>query len=353
MRVAATLQRPATDTTRRDLAMPAKATPLCLVCGIETERTSGVGRPRTRCIKCQETYRRERRWAPPKACRVCGAMFQGAGKDCLAHRKDRSAKASPVACCDCLETFIARDPARQRRCPACQKAFKRRVPRVRTEKSYRTSQCVICHTPFRHRQAREQATCSRECGRILVGQWALALRVMAGPTSVEIMCPLNWRTCERCGVEWLARMGATPMYCGQACRSNYQPKPRQATCSICGLTFTGNRNAKFCSTSCMRKGPGYKANSTIQKLKRERRLKSVVVERFTSEEIFERDGHRCQLCLRKLEMGKTVPHPLAPTIDHIVPLADGGPHTRANVQAAHFKCNSLRGNRGAAQLRLA
>jgi 5-methylcytosine-specific restriction endonuclease McrA len=43
-----------------------------------------------------------------------------------------------------------------------------------------------------------------------------------------------------------------------------------------------------------------------------------------------------------------VPEPLAPTIDHIVPVSKGGDDTRANVQLAHFRCNSVKGNREAA-----
>ena len=34
--------------------------------------------------------------------------------------------------------------------------------------------------------------------------------------------------------------------------------------------------------------------------------------------------------------------PLYPTLDHVVPLAQGGPHTPDNVRTAHFLCNSLK-----------
>jgi 5-methylcytosine-specific restriction endonuclease McrA len=46
-------------------------------------------------------------------------------------------------------------------------------------------------------------------------------------------------------------------------------------------------------------------------------------------------------------------HLEAPTVDHIVPLDAGGDDTRANVQLAHRRCNSQKGNRGGGeQLRL-
>jgi len=52
-------------------------------------------------------------------------------------------------------------------------------------------------------------------------------------------------------------------------------------------------------------------------------------------------------------MTKVVPHPKAPTIDHIVPLAQGGDDTRDNVQLAHFECNWRKRDAGESeQLRL-
>jgi 5-methylcytosine-specific restriction endonuclease McrA len=57
-------------------------------------------------------------------------------------------------------------------------------------------------------------------------------------------------------------------------------------------------------------------------------------------DIFERDGWRCQLCRRPVKRAATVPHPLAPTIDHVIPLALGGPDAPENVQCACFECNT-------------
>lgn len=53
-------------------------------------------------------------------------------------------------------------------------------------------------------------------------------------------------------------------------------------------------------------------------------------------------------------MKRVVPHPKAPTIDHVVPLDLGGDDKRANVQLAHFICNSRKSNRlnGPVQLAL-
>jgi 5-methylcytosine-specific restriction endonuclease McrA len=60
--------------------------------------------------------------------------------------------------------------------------------------------------------------------------------------------------------------------------------------------------------------------------------------------LLSRDGWRCQIC------GDAIPDVTWPTesyldygtVDHILPLSEGGAHTWENVQAAHFRCNSQR-----------
>ena len=76
------------------------------------------------------------------------------------------------------------------------------------------------------------------------------------------------------------------------------------------------------------------------------RLGSPTAERFTLDEIYERDGHRCHLCGKLVKRSDW-------TMDHIVPASLGGPHTRANVALAHRSCNASKGNRVAGeQLRI-
>lgn len=63
-------------------------------------------------------------------------------------------------------------------------------------------------------------------------------------------------------------------------------------------------------------------------------------------DVYNRDGWRCHICRRRVRRDKVAPHPLAPTIDHIVPLAAGGTHEPANCATAHFVCNATKGDRG-------
>lgn len=48
-------------------------------------------------------------------------------------------------------------------------------------------------------------------------------------------------------------------------------------------------------------------------------------------------------------MDRKCPDPLAPTIDHVIPISLGGDDIRANVQLAHFRCNNVKGARGTAE----
>jgi 5-methylcytosine-specific restriction endonuclease McrA len=73
--------------------------------------------------------------------------------------------------------------------------------------------------------------------------------------------------------------------------------------------------------------------------------------------VFERDGYKCQLCMRKclhkFTIVNDVPHPLSPTIDHIVAISLGiNGHTWDNVQCACWECNVAKGARAVGQLRL-
>lgn len=58
------------------------------------------------------------------------------------------------------------------------------------------------------------------------------------------------------------------------------------------------------------------------------------------------------MCGDKVKKNKCVPHPLAPVLDHIIPLAMGGTHEPKNVQLAHFICNSYKSAKVVGQLRL-
>lgn len=68
-----------------------------------------------------------------------------------------------------------------------------------------------------------------------------------------------------------------------------------------------------------------------------RRLRVAVIERY---------GSSCYLCQRPITIPSSrVDHPLALTIDHVVPASVGGRHTIENLRPAHRQSNGEKGDR--------
>lgn len=82
------------------------------------------------------------------------------------------------------------------------------------------------------------------------------------------------------------------------------------------------------------------------------RKRKATIERFSPIEIYERDQWVCQLCKKKVNKRLKNPNPLSPSLDHIIPLALGGAHSRQNTHLAHLICNQRAHLGGIKQLRL-
>lgn len=84
-----------------------------------------------------------------------------------------------------------------------------------------------------------------------------------------------------------------------------------------------------------------------------RALKELLpTEKFTHEEIFERDGWICQICYEPVPQDLTNQYdPMYPNLDHIValkanvPLEENPGHVRANVRLTHRICNIQKSNK--------
>jgi hypothetical protein len=98
-------------------------------------------------------------------------------------------------------------------------------------------------------------------------------------------------------------------------------------CLICGTLFVGRRPRRTCSQAC-----------SLQ-----RRLAAKAKRHgYRRQLIFVRDNWLCQICRVPVDQSVKPPHPLAPTVDHRIPLARGGPSDPSNLQTAHFICNSAK-----------
>lgn len=88
------------------------------------------------------------------------------------------------------------------------------------------------------------------------------------------------------------------------------------------------------------------SNAARDARRRLRERPPVEVEAFTRDEVGDRDGWVCGICRGHVDRtlpawlpGTWVQNRDAASIDHVVPLAKGGQHTRENVQIAHLGCN--------------
>jgi hypothetical protein len=166
------------------------------------------------------------------------------------------------------------------------------------------------------------------------------------------------RICKVCGVEFLGMKSA--VFHSRECKLEYGRRvSRQSaesnhdaierTCGECGRLFKpeyGSKKRVFCSDECSRK-----KSKRIGKAMRRARKNGNGYERVDPIKILSRDKWTCQICGIKTpkELRGTI-EDNAPEVDHIIPLAVGGPHVAYNLQCACRKCNYTKGDSVAGQL---
>lgn len=228
-------------------------------------------------------------------------------------------------------------------CKECRMGANRTIPRV----------CEQCGVTFLRRAHSRDS--GRFCGRKCTGDHkrdvAAAKRAARPPKPI--------RRCAQCAKE-IGR----GKYCSPDCYVMGSGLRKRLTCEECGVRLGPHksRNCAKCSPSaCRRRAnfaakarPGYREQKRINKQRRKARQRGVYAELVNPLVVLARDGWRCQLCgcatPRKLR-GTISPN--APELDHIVPLAQGGPHTYANTQCACRRCNLDKSDTIKGQLRLA
>lgn len=109
-------------------------------------------------------------------------------------------------------------------------------------------------------------------------------------------------------------------------------------CACCREPFVHNQmHTNTCSAEC---------KARLRAHRRRARKRDAFVEDVSPREVFERDRWTCHLCGTRVAWSKEVPHPRAPVVDHVIPLAAGrevgGVHAPYNARCAHFLCNSIK-----------
>lgn len=145
--------------------------------------------------------------------------------------------------------------------------------------------------------------CSRECG------WALARTPRVGEYRQGDTCTLAIKTCS------------------------------------CGKVFTSRRGRITCSEECTIARLQHGTHTRRTALGILRRREVLRGSTLGLDQILKRDGKRCWICKMKTLIGMQGLHPLAATLDHVIPVSKGGLHVAENLRIAHRCCNIVKSAR--------
>ena len=272
----------------------------------------------------------------------------------------------------------------------------KRSARLQAERVANSRPCPYCGDPMANPR---RVQCGKaECKRLWTNErgraWRRKDKAEAGRSYGRTFTFTYECVCETCGRSWKGSK-AQARFCSSAC-SNHA-RSFLAACEQCGRSWTSKTpNVRWCSRECERAShfstellprrppPWWTRRISIparpprrwyagqcrrcstwfvseqpansycsrrcsradSKDRHRARKKDAFVAPVYRQKVFERDHWVCQLCRRKVNRNATAPHPRAPVIDHVIPLNRGGMHEPANVQCAHFICNSIKSDRG-------
>ena len=159
------------------------------------------------------------------------------------------------------------------------------------------------------------------------------------------------RVCARCGVD-IEHRDKRSRHCSNLCRNrDYEGSVigTARACLHCGSEFAPSKNPQiYCSKQCRARADLIRNRPEHNRRNAERRAReraAVVEGDFTREDVFDRDGWICQLCLAPIDWRLSGRGRFAPALDHVVPLSKGGRHALDNVQASHSGCNARKRDR--------
>lgn len=125
----------------------------------------------------------------------------------------------------------------------------------------------------------------------------------------------------------------------EQCGTAYRSAPAVRTCSqVCGQRLRvaeGRVWRRYEDATAARRALWQRKNHA-----RRARERGLDYEPYTLLEIAERDDWVCHLCGEQVPRNVHYQNTLAPTVDHLIPVINGGPSVKANVALAHKGCNS-------------
>lgn len=346
---------------------------ICKVCGKEFIPKKQTGRNPVICSKkCKYIWRNtlsEKRSKITAICAYCGKEFKVTRKHSI------------YCSMDCYRKTQAKVKGTQKECPACGKMFE---PHNKKQK-YCSKECFLlanklkslvcickkCGKEFIPKRNRNASFCSNKC----ISQYYAKIRKkQIQPIKKCAYCGKEYQgkgkycseeckekqhiknktktiTCKHCGKQFITTKNVS--YCSEECRTaalknqqrEYRKRryiPRKVICKECGkefLTEYGNMKRVFCSDECFKK-----YGHRVAKATRRAKVRCNGYEFFDPHEVLRRDNYTCQICGVKtpIELRGTLDD-CAPELDHIIPLALGGEHSKNNTQCLCRKCNHTKG----------
>jgi hypothetical protein len=277
----------------------------CARCGSQIERLDKHGRRQSYCKPCFAQYMRDYCKAHPekyyKTCPQCGGRCGLKASMCRQCKITKITLIEPRPCVHCQVDFTPTQKAAARFCSMdCRNTHNYRL---KVDPQYLTvSECVWCFAPFSF--SANRPCCSLGCFGQRNNHWAM------------------WRSSTSCAIP---------------------------TCLDCQTLIPFDPSKKRCG-SCQQAADEVRRGRNEAK---RRNLMKTGDADIHWRLLGDRDGWLCHLCGGKVV--KTAGNAKADrgaTVDHLVPIADGGTHTWDNVALAHRSCNIKRGAGGVAQLRL-
>lgn len=305
---------------------------ICLICGRTYVKVIGVSFAKY----CSEECRRK------------AGKLQGKIRHKLKYKSKRK-QYKPIRCIICGSEFIPL----QRTSKYCSNRCKRKASAQRQEKHI----CKYCGRLFLREPRGHDAYkfCSRECSEKYVGI------MTANREAAQSLKKLRWEKCETCGKVFVTTK-KQQKYCSSSCRylsekermrkrsTMLRPmlfEPKIAKCRYCGKRFTTSYkgNKDFCSEECRQN------QVKLHRKNHKHRLKGKIVDKdITLKRVAKQYKNKCALCGRDVDWndytyknGAFVAGDDYPSIDHIIPVSNGGLHEWSNVQLSHRRCNSLKG----------
>jgi hypothetical protein len=159
------------------------------------------------------------------------------------------------------------------------------------------------------------------------------------------------RDCASCGESYRPAARRPSQYCSRRCKNTAKnartaaalqgSKPTDRICMHCGdqLPQRMRADAIFCSVEC-----NYKAHALQRKLRA--RTGEAAKPGYLRTHIANRDKWRCGICKKRVNRKLAHPDPLCASLDHVIPVSEGGTNDVWNLRLTHLVCNLSRRNVG-------